>query len=188
MELVRRRGSDAPLHFKLVLEGDLLLVVVIGIEPQRGQAGEVALSSFRPVLGYMVLAQLQRPVAVGRPPVGLAELDSLMLHVLAHLLELEQVNQLFLGTGSRLHHVLVDGQAFEIILGDRHLLGVLQVDVHQCLVDHRRVLLAFDKQRIVERKVACTHLPKRAVAQRVGLPLKTGIVPDGRIVIDYRDK
>ena len=87
MVFVRRSGSHAHFCFKLILEQDFFIVVVIREDLESRQTGEVAFSPLVPVVREVVLADLQRSVTTGHPPVGTADFHILsLIHIFVNYL------------------------------------------------------------------------------------------------------
>lgn len=67
---------ESEFHFEPVVEGELLLVVVVGFEVDFAAYGVVVFSAFVPVFGDVVLHELQGEAASEVPEVGLSHEES----------------------------------------------------------------------------------------------------------------
>ena len=135
---VTTRVLESETHLEFVVPLESLLVVVIGLQRHGSYHRVIALATLIPVVGHIVLEELQAVVAAELPEVGLLDI---YLHGRHHIVivylrrhEVDNVGFGLDGSGRRLD----DGTyTVELALRADHEVGTMQIDIEQTAVELR---------------------------------------------------
>ena len=154
MVFVRWGRSHTYLSFELILEQDSFIVVVVGKNLESRQTGEVAFTTLVPVVRKVVLADLQRSVTTGHPPVGTADLYIGLTYIIIHVLRLEQVDNTGFRGYFRFHVATENITAHDAVFRSDYQLWFLQIKIHQCLIDQSIGTSGLGEcQRVIRKKL-----------------------------------
>ena len=166
MKFIRRSRRHAQFCLQLIFEKDFLIIIVIGIKLQGSQTGEVAFTSFVPVVRKVVLADLQRTVTSGNPPVGAIDLHTCLPHIVAHFFRLEKMDDSCLRRNLRFHVTAEDVTAHDPVFSSDNQFRMIEIKIHQCFIDR---LIGTCRpcvcQSIIWKKFRCQ--PGQLIRQRI---------------------
>ena len=136
MEGVATRVLQSETHLEFVVPLESLLIVIVGLQRHGSYQRVVALATLIPVVGHIVLEELQTVVAAELPEVGLLDV---YLHWRHHIVivylrrhEVDNVGFGVDGSGRRLD----DGaHTVELALRADHEVGTTQIDIEQTAVE-----------------------------------------------------
>ncbi|CCY52387.1 unknown [Bacteroides sp. CAG:189] len=132
MIFVRRCRIESEFRFQHIFKLHLLTVIIVGKQLQIGQQRIVTFPSFIPVVGNIVLGNLQRTVTTCYPPVWLADLQFGFSYPHIHRLFIKQTQHFCFRF--RLHIFPEHFPASDLLFRSTYKLGCIQVNPHQCAV------------------------------------------------------
>ena len=168
MEFIRRCGCHTQFSLQLIFEKDFLIIIVVGIKLQGSQTGKVTFSSLVPVLRKVVLADLQRTVTSGNPPVRTADFHFCLAYIVAHFFRLEKMDNRCLRRNLRFHIPTEDITAHDTVFRGDNQFRMIEIKSHQCFIDRLIGTLGLRIcQSIIRKKFRCQLF--QVVGQRVKL-------------------
>ena len=104
----------------------------------------------------MVLANLQRSVTSGHPPVRPTNLHIGFPYIIIHIFRLKQMNNVCFGRYFRLHIVTEYITTHDAVFCSDNQVRTFQIKIHQCTVHYFLGTLGFGKcQGIIRQKFRC---------------------------------
>ena len=131
MKLVGRCGAEAQLGIEQIFPLHLFTVIIVGKQLQVGKHGVSALTSLVPVVGDIVLGNLQRTVSTRHPPVGLVDNHVGFLLHSHHILLRKQFHDGRLGRNLLLYIILEYLPFHHLLLGHYNQIGTIHIRVQQ---------------------------------------------------------